>query len=371
MDIISIIVLLGTSQGIFLGLILFTAKKGNQRANQVLGLLMMVISINLLYVIITADGVYQQLPHLLMLNYPLQYLYGPLILLYVLYLTRPEFEIRPKHSVHLLPVLLSAIYFSITVYLKPAHVKIDIYLSMMNPVEFKDYFWGLTHIIYNIPYLIAAARILQKHKTRIQQTFSYMEKINLQWLQFLIIGFISVFALNTVFDLMYVWHIYEGFGGPAMGVIATILIYTIGYKGLRQPEIFISGTVLPDTKQDTTKELTLEQREKLSSQIQKIMQRDKPYLDPSLTIKDLANQAKIPDYRLSQLINDHFEKNFFEFVNTYRIEEAKQRLQDPGYENFTILAIANDVGFNSKSSFNTAFKRFTQKTPSAYRQSAG
>jgi AraC-like DNA-binding protein len=287
----------------------------------------------------------------------------------VLYLTRPEFEIRPIHSLHLLPVILSAIYFSITVYLQPADVKIDIYQSMMNPVEFKDYFWGLSHIIVNIPYLIAAARILQKHKTRIQQTFSYMEKINLQWLQFLIIGFITVFALNTVFDFMYIWHIYEGFGGPAMGVIATILIYTIGYKGLRQPEIFTSEVEPPKNSSETRNEVSLEQIEKLSAQIQKVMQREKPYLDPSLTIRDLANRANIPDYRLSQVINDYFEKNFFEFVNRYRIEEAKQRLQDPNYENFTILAIANDVGFNSKSSFNTAFKRFTQKTPSSYRKS--
>lgn len=367
MDTIFIIIFLGAAQGIFLGFILFTLNRGNQEANRVLGLLMILISVNLLYIIIQEDGIYQQLPHLLLLNVPLLFLYGPLILLYVLYLTRPGFSLKPLHTIHLLPFIAAAVYFAVTFYLHPGDEKISMFYARTQSITFEDYFWSLSAIVYNLIYLILSVFALKKHKNRIQQVFSNTEKINLRWLQFLLLGLIGLFVLNSVFDILYLAGVAGETGLTVMAVAGTILIYVIGYRGLVQPEIFTFEEPAPRAGEETSSGLAAEQIERLSSRIEQLMHQEKPYLDPSLTIKDLADQADIPDYKLSAVINDHFDKNFFEFVNRYRIEEAKQRLKDPGYENFTILAIANDVGFNSKSSFNTAFKRFTQMTPSQFR----
>jgi AraC-like DNA-binding protein len=367
MDALFIIIFLGAAQGIFLGLILITLNRGNQQANRVLGLLMILISVNLLYIIIQAEGIYQQIPHLLLLNVPLLFLYGPLILLYVLYLTRPGFSLKPLHAFHLLPFMAAAVYFAVAFYFHPGDEKIKMFQARTQSITFEDYFWSLSTIVYNLVYLILAVFALQKHKKRIQQVFSNTEKINLQWLQFLLLGVIGLFVLNSLFDILYLMGVTGELGLTVMAVAGTILIYMIGYRGLVQPEIFTFEEPVPRADEETSSGFTVEKFERLSSRIEQLMEREKPYLDPSLTIKDLANQADIPDYKLSSVINDHFDKNFFEFVNRYRIEEAKQRLQDPDYENFTILAIANDVGFNSKSSFNTAFKRFTQMTPSQFR----
>jgi AraC-like DNA-binding protein len=97
------------------------------------------------------------------------------------------------------------------------------------------------------------------------------------------------------------------------------------------------------------------------------MKQHKPYLNPELSLQMLANQLDIPPHYLSQVINEQLGQNFFDFINSHRIEEVKARLLDPQYTHLTILAIAFDSGFNSKSAFNSAFKNQTGLTPSQFR----
>ena len=114
--------------------------------------------------------------------------------------------------------------------------------------------------------------------------------------------------------------------------------------------------------------LTYKNSEMLN-RVRQYMEDKEPYLNPSLSIHDLARQTNSPTRELSILINHHLNKHFFDFVNEYRIEKAKQMLTDPDKKEFTVLEILYDVGFNSKSSFNTAFKKYTGFTPTQYRQS--
>ncbi|KAA3631999.1 MAG: AraC family transcriptional regulator, partial [Bacteroidetes bacterium] len=90
------------------------------------------------------------------------------------------------------------------------------------------------------------------------------------------------------------------------------------------------------------------------------------YLEPSLTLRDLAEMMELPPNHMSQLLNEGFDKNFAEFVNTYRLETFKTKVADPGLRHLTILALAYESGFNSKTVFNTFFKKMTGKTPKAY-----
>ena len=99
------------------------------------------------------------------------------------------------------------------------------------------------------------------------------------------------------------------------------------------------------------------------------MQRDKPYLNPDLTIQDLSDTLDISRHHITQVINEQLKKNFYMFVNEFRVEEAKQRMADQHNDHLTMLAIAYDSGFNSKSGFNSIFKRVTGLTPSQYRKS--
>ena len=114
-------------------------------------------------------------------------------------------------------------------------------------------------------------------------------------------------------------------------------------------------------------DLSESEYQELISQLEGHLKDNEGYCDPNLTIGDLADQLNFPKRRLSQLINAHYGQNFVDFINTYRIEKAKERLLHPKDEKETILEVMYEVGFNSKSSFNTVFKKKTGLTPSQYK----
>jgi len=114
--------------------------------------------------------------------------------------------------------------------------------------------------------------------------------------------------------------------------------------------------------------LTEEQANEYLTRLQDYMQSAKPFLDPELTIKDIADHLNISRHYITQIINEKLNKNFFQWINDYRIEEVKKLLLDPKYNHLTIVALAYDCGFNSKSAFNAIFKKGTGMTPSEFRR---
>jgi len=132
-------------------------------------------------------------------------------------------------------------------------------------------------------------------------------------------------------------------------------VFLFGYD-LNKQETINSG------KMDPSK-LAAYKRELLNN-----LTEGKPFLEPELSIKQLVDIAKIPRRYLTYIINEEFNKNFFTFINEYRVDEAKKRLADPQFKNETVLSIGLNSGFNSKSSFNALFKQYTDLTPSEYRK---
>lgn len=114
--------------------------------------------------------------------------------------------------------------------------------------------------------------------------------------------------------------------------------------------------------------LTEEDSEKILLKIKQQISEKKYFLRGDLKISELSEFTQIPSYQISQVINEKLNKNFFDFINEYRVEEIKRRMRDEEFNNFTLLAIALDSGFNSKAAFNKAFKKSTGITPSAYKE---
>ena len=98
------------------------------------------------------------------------------------------------------------------------------------------------------------------------------------------------------------------------------------------------------------------------------MEAEKPYLDADISLPELANKLEIPSHHLSRVINEQLGTNFFDFINQYRIEEVKARINNPEFDKLSLLGIAFDSGFNTKSAFNRVFKKMTGLTPSEYRR---
>ena len=148
----------------------------------------------------------------------------------------------------------------------------------------------------------------------------------------------------------------------------TILVYVLAYLGLRNPEVLTGDKEPQAAKKYEKSTLTPDRAEKYLQRLRHAMEPEKLYTDGDLTLQKLATKLPIPVQHLSQVVNEHLQQNILDFINAHRVEEAKRRLLDPEKKHLSILAIAEDVGFNSKSSFNAVFKKYTNLTPSEFRK---
>jgi AraC-like DNA-binding protein len=152
---------------------------------------------------------------------------------------------------------------------------------------------------------------------------------------------------------------------------ASALIYALGYLEMRKrsrPAAAAEEDAGAPAKKYEWSTLTPERSERYLNKLLQHMERVKPFTDRELTMQKLAKQVSIPPHHLSQTINEQLGKSFSDFINSYRVAEAKRRLLDPSKSHYSVLAIAEEVGFNSKSAFNTVFKKHVNMTPSEFRK---
>ncbi|HLP15920.1 MAG TPA: helix-turn-helix domain-containing protein [Bacteroidota bacterium] len=375
MDLISLLILFGIVQGFFLGIILILMRSANRRANRVLGYLFVCFSCSICHFFLLRTGLYDRFPFLLRASFPFLFLFGPLYYYYVRILTDRTVVLGKEKWLHGIPFVLSWAYN--IPYLMLSHEEKLAYIhTQFNPIWMHmGMILGMVQVIHVFIYIYFILKILRSYDARIRDTASSIEKINLRWLSTGTIVFIAVFAL------IFVMVILQAIGIPTLAfytvsipVIVSIIIYALGYLGLRQPEIFspaeIQAPVDAIEKKYERSSLTPERTAEYAGRITSYMEQHRPYLDAELTLPALAELLSIPPHHLSQTINSRFNSNFFDFVNMYRVEEAKRLLTDTSKSAYTILALAQDAGFNSKTAFNAAFKRLTGKTPSMYREKA-
>ena len=151
----------------------------------------------------------------------------------------------------------------------------------------------------------------------------------------------------------------------------SIVVYAVGYMALKRPEVFSGGQDQVENTQSQKYErtgLSPERAKQYIGRLVKFVECEKPYRQGDLTLQQLAKKISVPPNHLSQIINEHLNQNFFDFVNRYRVKEIQSRLNSSAEKHLTILALAYEVGFNSKSAFYAAFKKHTNMTPSRFKR---
>jgi AraC-like DNA-binding protein len=240
-------------------------------------------------------------------------------------------------------------------------------------------------IIYAVSFFISVTAysvltfiVINKHQRHLKKYLSYSSgKVTLQWLLGLSITFYVGYVIMFIFggvDILVRFMPFDPYEISFIGL--TILAFLFGVFGFNQSSIFeiASNTSMPvenslQSKQEKKYQRSGLKKKNIQSHIDRItryMEDEKPYLNRELTIYNVSEALDIPRHIISEIINEHMGKNFYTLINEYRVEEVKRRLQDPEFKNLTILAIAYESGFNSKSSFNTIFKESTGHTPSQY-----
>ncbi len=354
------VLFLGAVQGVILAGVLFSLRRGNRSANRLLALLVMFFSLNMtLHTLSDAQLVH--IPHHSGLISVFFFLLGPLVYCYVNALTLQLKELRYCFGrtgyFQFLPFVIAAL-----IYL-PFYIggfRVGIVESRF--IE-KILFWLM--IVHALVYLLLTLRRLHIHSRELRRSFSAIGKINLYWLRFLLTVMIVLWLVSLFF---------KGFGaGPEAWnynwLVVSVFIYSIGYLGLRRPEIFSGPDSGAPGKKYEKSTLTEERAEKSLRCLLQLMEKEKPFLDGNLTLAGLAELLGMTPHELSQLINQRLERSFFELVNQYRVDEAKVKMTDPAHAHLKLAAVGMMVGFNSTSSFNAAFKKHTGMTPSQFKNS--
>jgi AraC-like DNA-binding protein len=216
-------------------------------------------------------------------------------------------------------------------------------------------------------YLYVIHKILIAHQSLIQQEVSNTENVNISWVRFFLIVFliINIFFLFSLFAVIHLHN--DGWLQKTTAALFSLSVFALSFKGILQQEVFNTFIDQPSAPISNS-QTSVEPNKILIEKVVQHMIDKKPYLDAELTLSGLAKDLSMSRSQLSQLINDGIGENFYDFVNKYRVEEVKRLMTDPRISNYSLLGIALEAGFKSKSTFNLIFKRFTGLTPSEYKK---
>jgi AraC-like DNA-binding protein len=367
-------------QGLFLVVLLNGFPAENRKPNRILALLILSISFIILGAGLGATEAYQVAPHLIRIGAPFVLLLGPAMLFYITALRIGK--VPAIQWLHLLPFLLYLIWL-LPFYFSSAEEKIA-WVEVSLTLSQTDAWINLFKVAHVFGYLSWIYYLLGLHRKEIGGIAPDLKETDLGWIRRLTATLLFIGLLSLiVFGISAAGYLETALANYILGFVLALIIYLLGYRSLTQPQVF-GDRDYPAWQADSTRHLFwgdlrfdketepdedhVAQELQLLKQLQNYMEKEQPYRNSNLSLADLSSKTNIPQYLLSRIINGHLNQNFFDFVNEYRVREVTDRLTDPEHSHFTILALAMDAGFNSKSSFNTAFRKSTGTTPSEYRK---
>ena len=310
-------------------------------------------------------------PHLFHIDFPFRYVYVPVLFLYVLTVTKKDFHVKKVYLLHFTPFLLFSVLVILRFHINSADTLREILRadSLLNSFEWLGFdFLEYTQFFI---YAIASLIVLNKYRTEIKNVYSTIEHINLAWLNFVLFGFIGWKSLR--FFGLVLWltigdHPIGIFLYIMAEVIFLIFVSLMFLKGIKQPAIFSGYKENQSRGKYEKTSLADVVKEDYKNKLLLYMESRKPYLDSTLCLNNLAEKLAIPAHHLSQVLNICLNQNFFDFINSYRIKESRRLLSEQDSGKKTIIEILYQTGFNSKSVFNSAFKKHTGMTPTQFRK---
>lgn len=354
MEFISIIHVIVVVQSALFALVLFTKTK-DKRGNLYLGLLLTTVATNFAYNFLLAN---QLASHMLIsLSASYGFLYGPLAYLYVRSSLIKEYKFNWPLSLHFLPfvaVVLGAIFGL------PWFPEVALILLGSMSV-----------------YVILGLKLIWQYQKATWQVLSENGRREVRWMKFFFYAMIMIIVANLVQGQLYpVIYIADSAISTEVFIHLSILLLVniVTIQGLRNPSLFMQLSrqefaAAPEQKKSGGTSLYSQNLlDEIIDKLIAFVSEGQPYTDPELTVNKLADAINVHPKALSQAINTQLGSNFSDYINSLRIAYAKERLEDPADENQTIVEVMYDAGFNSRSVFNTLFKKKTGLTPSEYRK---
>jgi AraC-like DNA-binding protein len=383
-ELVQVIFYGGALQGFLLAVFLFSIRT-NKISNRLLGILTTFWGVVLLVFALQAKGLYLKYPHLLYVFDQLILCFFPLLFLQVKYLLTHHKVFEKKDLLHFVPFLAGIVLY-MDFFIRPVEEKLAL---QGNPTAYYQIVEIILHEIISlqgIVYSILAILLIKKYQKKITDFVSTLHK---SIIKVLYIGI----SLNLLSWTLGIIDVHLRYFDITLGVdlfaitylILVLVIYVISYAALKSPEVFklemefeprgkivlrepgevasaVAGTYKnAEAHADDKPQLT-----RLNDQLVTFIEKEKPYLNPELSLPALADSLDTSRNQLSEVINKVHNKNFYEFINGYRVQEVKSLMADPKNKHLKLMSLAYDAGFNSKATFNRIFKQMTGMTPSEF-----
>jgi AraC-like DNA-binding protein len=358
---------------------LCSLRTGNRLSHRLFAAYLLVVVIDLSNIIFS--DFYQTYPDLDMLRYNISLFIGPTLYLYVKAAIYNDFKLKIKHLLHAISYVIACLVM-IPNFFSVDNASKQLWYDNFTDVPELTFIHFMTFVQLGL-YLLAIYKHLIRYRKVVVENYSDADRLNKRWLTQLIFLFtlIYIIGLGRMFFRFSIYHDYDYERLVQLIMIISMLlsICWILWQALHRPELFTrvsSTTELIDElaasqKHSSVSKVSTVETEKYDAIVPLLrdyMQQSKPFLDPSLSVENLAKQLNLPGSELSFAINRIIGQHFFDFVNSYRINSAAEMLIANEQQQKTVLEILYEVGFNSKSSFNTAFKKHLLMTPSQYRK---
>ncbi|MFT7559354.1 MAG: AraC-like DNA-binding protein [Flavobacteriales bacterium] len=308
-------------------------------------------------------------PNLFFLGGLCFWLQGPLLYWYVSSVLYKDFKLARWQLIHILPILIAFVVLISNYYSLTGADQVDLMNNQgfmwTGTMEVMVTLRYVSVIVYSIWCLIT----IVQYRKQLREHFANIGANDRHWLLWVVIGMALISSWSLIVHMIgnSVSSELSNFMGVSGNYFTFIFVNSLVFISIRYTHLFdgITGNLNYDDKNKNDDKVAKPEH---ITRIQNYMEQEKPYLDSRINIEALAKQVSLPSRTLSRILNSHFGKNFFEFINTYRIAEVKLLLDDKSDEAKSVLNIMYDTGFSSKSSFNAIFKQYVGMTPSQYRK---
>lgn len=361
----TILITYATVQSFILVAILLYRDEGNSTQKKWLTAIILLVGLQCLNFLYEYFNWYETTPHFIWISAPLWFLIGPALYFFSRNATQQNSVFEWYDCLHFVPFIGAVIYIG-RFYFLDGQMKISVLTSFYNTYgQEPDYFF-YAYLLSEFFYALYSLHLFRLYFQKVGDEYSASMIYQTQWIRFLLVSFIGFVALSFIYNIMLLYD-FEYF--IQLDYITYLFLATIvqilGFSAILNPQSFFKTPVSLDK---TEEPITTDEFETLFRKLHKYMNEKKPHMNPELRLSDLSHELDIPAHKLSQVINTVANQNFFEFVNSYRVNEVKKRLPKTEYKHLTMEGIAKECGFNSSASFYRVFKQQTQMTPSQYIQ---
>lgn len=375
-DLFAIVILLGVMQGYFLAVFFVFTPKGNKVAHRYLGLFLLALSTCTVEVLLSYTNYMFKMLAWVDFAEPLNFVLAPLIYLYLQTFLSEQFSW--KQLIHFVPFVFYLVGMSIYIYPLPDTIKYNSYLDAYHPdlpfikneilewgwfCKIRDYVNDLM-FVQMVIYVVVGFVELKKQFQKVGLSIFSKENSSLSWCRTQWLSFASIVLLFLIIKRTFP----SDLGDHILSAHITFIIYAISFSVIRQSDFFKITEEIKPVKKYEKSTLTEEIQDQTLERLEVLMRKEKLFLREDFSLPFLAKKLGVSPHHLSQILNESLGQSFFDYAAQWRIAEAQRLLVSSENQHIKIEEIAEMVGYNSKSAFNTAFKKIVGQTPSQYRK---